>query len=101
MLWILIAIPVGVISAVKRRSLLDRTTMITTLAFISAPVFWLGLVALYLFAQDVGVIPLFPSIRQLQQRVGLPRPGLDAGAAPGSSSRSRRPRSTPATCARR
>ena len=49
-------IPVGIISAVKRRSLLDRTTMVTTLAFISAPVFWLGLVALYLFAQDVGVI---------------------------------------------
>jgi peptide/nickel transport system permease protein len=61
-LWIAIAIPVGTISAVKRRSLLDRTTMITTLAFISAPVFWLGLVALYLFAQDVGQIPIFPGI---------------------------------------
>ena len=60
-LWILIAIPVGVISAVKSRSLLDRTTMITSLAFISAPVFWLGLVGLYLFAQGVGLIPIFPS----------------------------------------
>jgi peptide/nickel transport system permease protein len=46
---------------VKNRSLLDRTTMITSLAFISAPVFWLGLVALYLFAQGVGVIPIFPT----------------------------------------
>ena len=36
--------------------------MITTLAFISAPVFWLGLVALYLFAEDVGSIPIFPGI---------------------------------------
>ena len=36
--------------------------MITTLVFISAPVFWLGLVALYLFAQDVGIIPIFPGI---------------------------------------
>jgi peptide/nickel transport system permease protein len=61
-IWLAIAIPVGVISAIKRRSLLDRVTMITTLAFISAPVFWLGLVALYLFAQDVGVIPIFPGI---------------------------------------
>ena len=61
-LWIAIALPVGVVSAVKRRSALDRTTMITTLAFISAPVFWLGLVALYLFAQDVGVISIFPGI---------------------------------------
>jgi peptide/nickel transport system permease protein len=36
--------------------------MVTTLAFISAPVFWLGLVALYLFASDVGVIHIFPGI---------------------------------------
>jgi peptide/nickel transport system permease protein len=41
---------------------MDRTTMVTTLAFISAPVFWLGLVALYLFADDVGRIHLFPGI---------------------------------------
>ena len=61
-IWLAIAIPVGIISAVKSRSLLDRTTMITALAFISAPVFWLGLVALYLFAQDVGVFPIFPGI---------------------------------------
>jgi peptide/nickel transport system permease protein len=61
-LWLGIAIPVGVISAVRRRSLLDRTTMITTLAFVSAPVFWLGLVALYLFGQDVGRIEIFPGI---------------------------------------
>jgi peptide/nickel transport system permease protein len=59
-LWITIAIPVGIISAVRRRTLLDRTTMITSLVFISAPVFWLGLLALYLFAQDVGTWPVFP-----------------------------------------
>ncbi len=61
-LWLTIAIPVGIISAVRRRSLLDRVTMITSLVFISAPVFWLGLVALYLFAQDVGVWKIFPGI---------------------------------------
>jgi peptide/nickel transport system permease protein len=59
-LWMAIAIPVGIISAVKSRSLLDRSTMITTLAFISAPVFWLGLIALYLFSQEVGVFKIFP-----------------------------------------
>jgi peptide/nickel transport system permease protein len=36
--------------------------MVTTLAFISAPVFWLGLVSLYLFAKDVGQFPIFPGI---------------------------------------
>jgi peptide/nickel transport system permease protein len=61
-LWLSIAVPVGLISAMRRGSLLDRTTMITTLAFISAPVFWLGLVSLYLFAGDVGVVSIFPGI---------------------------------------
>jgi len=60
--WLTIAIPTGIVSAVRRRSFLDRAMMITTLAFISAPVFWLGLVALYLFASDVGVLHIFPGI---------------------------------------
>jgi peptide/nickel transport system permease protein len=60
--WLVLSIPVGIISAVKRRTLLDRATMMTSLAFISAPVFWLGLVALYLFASDVGQFHIFPGI---------------------------------------
>ena len=59
-LWLAAAIPVGILSAVRQRSLFDRTTMITTLALYSAPVFWLGLVLLYLFAQDIGQFPIFP-----------------------------------------
>ena len=61
-IWLAVAIPIGVISAVRQKSVLDRTSMVTTLAFISAPVFWLGLVALYLFASDVGVVHIFPGI---------------------------------------
>jgi peptide/nickel transport system permease protein len=59
-LWLLAAFPVGVISAVKQRSAFDRATMVTTLALYSAPVFWLGLVLLYLFADDIGQFPIFP-----------------------------------------
>jgi peptide/nickel transport system permease protein len=59
-IWLAVAIPVGIISAVRRRTLLDRTAMITSLVFISTPVFWLGLLALYLFASDIGVIHVFP-----------------------------------------
>ncbi len=58
-IWILLGIPVGVISAIKRRSLLDRFTMGASLAAISAPVYWLGLIALFLFSSDIGLIPLF------------------------------------------
>jgi peptide/nickel transport system permease protein len=58
-IWLLIGIPIGIISAVRRRSVLDRTTMMGALLAISAPVYWLGLVALYLFANDIGVVKVF------------------------------------------
>jgi peptide/nickel transport system permease protein len=58
--WLAVAIPVGVISAVRPRSWLDRLTMGGSLLAISAPVYWLGLVALYLFASDIGKWPLLP-----------------------------------------
>ena len=57
--WLLVGIPTGIISAVKRRSLLDRLTMGGSLVAISAPVYWLGLVGLLLFASDIGDIPIF------------------------------------------
>ena len=59
-IWLSIGIPTGIVSAVKRRSLWDRSMMVTSLALISAPVFWLGLVLLYLFADDIGRFPIFP-----------------------------------------
>jgi peptide/nickel transport system permease protein len=58
-IWLAVALPVGTISAMRRCSLLDRLTMGAALLAISAPVYWLGLVALYLFAKDYGVIPIF------------------------------------------
>lgn len=58
-IWLATALPIGVISAIRRRSLLDRVTMTGALLAISAPVYWLALVALYLFASDIGVIPIF------------------------------------------
>jgi peptide/nickel transport system permease protein len=45
---------------VKSRSLLDRVAMGGALVGISAPVYWLGLVSLYLFSNDIGKIKIFP-----------------------------------------
>src|SRR6266545_2076776 len=42
LVWLCIGIPIGIISAVRRRSLLDRLSMGLALFFVSAPVFWLG-----------------------------------------------------------
>jgi peptide/nickel transport system permease protein len=58
--WILVAIPVGIVSALRRRSVVDRATMGGALIAISAPVYWLGLLALFLFSNDIGLIPLLP-----------------------------------------
>jgi peptide/nickel transport system permease protein len=46
-MWLLIGIPIGLISALKRRSLVDRAAMTFALFGVSTPVFWLGLMALY------------------------------------------------------
>jgi peptide/nickel transport system permease protein len=57
--WLLIGIPVGIISAIKRGTWMDRIAMGGALVAISAPVYWLGLVSLYLFSKDLGVIQIF------------------------------------------
>lgn len=59
-IWLLIGITVGTISAIRRGSLLDRATMGGALVAISAPVYWLGLISLYLFADDIGKFKIFP-----------------------------------------
>jgi peptide/nickel transport system permease protein len=59
-LWLSVGIPIGMISAVKTGSWLDRLLMSVALIFISAPVYFLGLVVLYLFADDIGKFPLLP-----------------------------------------
>ena len=47
--WLAIGLPIGIVSALKRRSLTDRAAMGFALFGVSAPVFWLGLMALYIF----------------------------------------------------
>ena len=59
-IWLVVGISVGVVSAVRRGTAVDRISMGAALVAISAPPYWLGLVALYLFASDVGRVPLLP-----------------------------------------
>jgi peptide/nickel transport system permease protein len=57
-------VTIGVISAVKRRTWIDRAAMGFALFGISAPVFWLGLMALFIFWRKLhwtggtGYVPL-------------------------------------------
>jgi peptide/nickel transport system permease protein len=58
--WLLVSIPLGILAAVRRGTWVDRAAMGLAVLAISAPVYWLGLVALYLVSNDVGLVPILP-----------------------------------------
>jgi len=53
-LWLTIGVAVGVLSAVRRRTAVDRLSMGFALVGISTPVFWLGLMSLFIFWRQLG-----------------------------------------------
>jgi peptide/nickel transport system permease protein len=59
-IWIAIGIPIGIVSALRPRSAVDRVAMGGALVAISAPVYWLGLVALFVLARGTGRLGLLP-----------------------------------------
>jgi len=54
---LLIAIPLGVISAVKRHTLLDNVATVLSTAGVSIPAFWFGLMAILLFSVKLRWLP--------------------------------------------
>ncbi|MEX0832354.1 MAG: ABC transporter permease [Actinomycetota bacterium] len=56
-LWLLMGIPIGIASAVRRGTWVDRSSMLFALIGVSAPTFFLGFVLLDLFHYR---LPLFP-----------------------------------------
>jgi peptide/nickel transport system permease protein len=56
--WLLIALPIGVLSAMRPRSLLDRTATIFVLVGISVHPVWLGLILLYFFGYKWNLFPM-------------------------------------------
>jgi peptide/nickel transport system permease protein len=59
-IWVVAGLSVGIISALKQHSFWDRASMGTALVLISAPEFWLALIALLLFSEDIGKFKIFP-----------------------------------------
>ena len=57
-LWLLIAVPIGIFSALRPRSLLDRTAMAFVLLGISAHPVWIGLILIYFVGYKAGLAPL-------------------------------------------
>jgi peptide/nickel transport system permease protein len=56
--WMLISIPVGIVSALRPRSLFDRFSMVFVLIGVSASPIWLGLILAYVFGYRLGWTPI-------------------------------------------
>ena len=59
-LWLSFGIAIGVVSALKRGSVIDRLSMTIALAGVSLPIFFTGLVSLVLFSYKW---PIFPNVQ--------------------------------------
>lgn len=58
MVWaIVLGLGIGILSAVKRNSIWDRLSMVTSISLLSMPSFWMGLVLMQIFAVGLGWLP--------------------------------------------
>lgn len=55
---IVVGVPVGVVAAARRRTLLDHALMAAAVLGISTPVFWLGMMLSLVFAVTLGWLPV-------------------------------------------
>lgn len=55
---LLLGVPFGMLAALRQHSWIDYTATITTLSFISAPVFWVAIIAQIVFGLKLDVLPI-------------------------------------------
>lgn len=55
---VVIALPLGIVSALRRNRLTDHTIRIVTLVAFAMPPFWLGLILIRNFSLDLGIFPV-------------------------------------------
>lgn len=58
MLQYILAIPIALLSAVKKNTFFDKATVYTTIVFWSTPQFWLGILLILLFAIKIPIFPI-------------------------------------------
>lgn len=62
MIAVILGISAGVISAVWQYSVLDYGAMVMALIGVSMPIFWLGLMLIYVFAVKIPILPMMGRI---------------------------------------
>jgi len=58
LLAVVVGIPLGLIAAVRRSSWVDYVAMGTSLSTLSMPIFWVAIVAIWLFSLQLGWLPV-------------------------------------------
>ncbi len=66
LLAVVVAVPLGVVAAVKQNTLFDSISMVIALIGVSMPIFWLGLLLILLFSLKLDVASLPPVVRVLR-----------------------------------
>jgi len=61
---ILVAVPLGVISAVRRDTVFDNVARVGAILGISMPIFWIGLLMLLFFCLKLGLLPPTGSVQE-------------------------------------
>ena len=64
-IMVLVAVPIGVYSALRQNSILDYLLRGTTFISISMPNFWVGLLLLYVVAMKLGWLPVVSNQNEL------------------------------------
>ena len=58
-IWsVIAAIPLGIVAAIKQNTWIDKACMTLTLAGVSIPQFWLGLMLMKFFCMTLGIFPI-------------------------------------------
>lgn len=71
LIGVVVGLPLGIVAAVKRRSWLDKLTQAVTISGASAPLFWLGLMLIYLVFYKWHLVP--PPTGRLDDFMAEPR----------------------------
>lgn len=81
LLTFLIGVPLGVLSAARQHSWIDTSSMLLANFGVAMPTFWLGLIFIYVFAVQLGWVPITASGGSEFKRLILPAATLALGGA--------------------